>query len=72
VTGSGSNLVGLDNGATANKFTVMDREGHFLIDQLVELPSRVTEGPPAAIGTVANLAARMSRPVPTFEITSLA
>ena len=29
-------LVGLDNGGTANKFTVMDREGNFLIDRLVE------------------------------------
>ena len=46
---SGSHVVGLDNGGTANKFTVMDREGNFLIDRLVELPSRVTEGPTAAI-----------------------
>ena len=45
-------LVGLDNGGTANKFTVMDREGHFLIDRLIELPSRVTEGPSAAIGAL--------------------
>ena len=52
VSGSGSYLVGLDNGGTANKFTVMDREGNFLIDRLVELPSRVTEGPSAAIGAL--------------------
>ena len=52
MSGSGSFLVGLDNGGTANKFTVMDREGHFLIDRLVELPSRVTEGPAAAIGAL--------------------
>jgi len=52
VSGSGSYLVGLDNGGTANKFTVMDRDGHFLIDRLVELPSRVTEGPSAAIGAL--------------------
>ncbi len=44
-----SYVVGLDNGGTANKFTVMDRDGRFLIDRLVELPSRVTEGPAAAI-----------------------
>ena len=49
MTGSGSYLVGLDNGGTANKFTVMDRDGEFLLDELVELPSRVTEGPTAAI-----------------------
>jgi glucokinase len=45
-------LVGLDNGGTANKFTVMDRDGHFLIDRLVELPSSVTEGPVAAIAAL--------------------
>ena len=49
---AGSYLVGLDNGGTANKFTVMDRDGNFLIDRLVELPSRVTEGPTAAIGAL--------------------
>ena len=49
VSDSGSYVVGLDNGGTANKFTVMDRSGHFLIDRLVELPSRVTEGPTVAI-----------------------
>ena len=52
MNGAGSYLVGLDNGGTANKFTVMDRDGHFLIDRLVELPSRVTEGPSAAIGAL--------------------
>jgi glucokinase len=52
VSGSGSYLVGLDNGGTANKFTVIDRDGQFLIDRLVELPSRVTEGPSAAIGAL--------------------
>lgn len=45
-------VVGLDNGGTANKFTVMDGQGNFLIDRLVELPSRVTEGPAAAIGAL--------------------
>lgn len=42
-------IVGIDIGGTANKFTVIDGSGHFLIDQLVELPSRVTEGPEVAI-----------------------
>ena len=49
---SGPVVVGLDNGGTANKFTVMDRDGNFLIDRLVELPSRVTEGPAAAIAAL--------------------
>jgi predicted NBD/HSP70 family sugar kinase len=52
VSVSTSYVVGLDNGGTANKFTVMDREGRFLIDRLVELPSRVTEGPSAAIAAL--------------------
>jgi predicted NBD/HSP70 family sugar kinase len=52
MNGSGTCVVGLDNGGTANKFTVMDRDGNFLIDRLVELPSRVTEGPAAAIGAL--------------------
>lgn len=42
-------IVGIDIGGTANKFTVIDRSGRFLIDRLVELPSRVTEGPDVAI-----------------------
>ena len=45
-------IVGLDNGGTANKFTVMDRAGNYLIDDLIELPSRVTEGPGAALGAL--------------------
>lgn len=49
---TGSYVVGLDNGGTANKFTVMSRSGEFLIDRLVELPSRVTEGPVAAIAAL--------------------
>ncbi|HSJ92348.1 MAG TPA: ROK family protein [Ilumatobacter sp.] len=48
----GSYVVGLDNGGTANKFTVMNRAGEFSIDRLVELPSRVTEGPAAAIAAL--------------------
>ena len=49
---TGSYVVGLDNGGTANKFTVMNRSGEFLIDRLVELPSRVTEGPAPAIAAL--------------------
>lgn len=49
---SGRYVVGLDNGGTANKFTVMSRSGEFLVNRLVELPSRVTEGPVAAIAAL--------------------
>ena len=42
-------VVGLDNGGTANNATVMTPDGSFLVDRLVEVPSRATEGPAAAI-----------------------
>jgi predicted NBD/HSP70 family sugar kinase len=42
-------IVGIDIGGTANKFTVIDGSGQFLIDELHELPSRVLEGPDVAI-----------------------
>jgi glucokinase len=42
-------VVGLDNGGTANNATVMTLDGWFLVDRLVEVPSRATEGPAAAI-----------------------
>ena len=42
-------VVGLDNGGTAINATVLDRTGRFLVDRLVETPSRVSEGPVVAI-----------------------
>jgi glucokinase len=42
-------VVGLDNGGTAINATVLDRAGQFLVDRLVETPSRVSEGPAVAI-----------------------
>ena len=45
-------IVGIDIGGTANKFTVIDGHGEYLIDHLVELPSRVTEGPKIAIAAM--------------------
>ena len=42
-------VVGLDNGGTSNNATVLDLSGRFLIDGLLETPSRVKEGPAAAI-----------------------
>jgi predicted NBD/HSP70 family sugar kinase len=41
--------VGLDVGATATNATVLDAEGRFLVDRLVETPSRVLDGPDAAV-----------------------
>ncbi|HEY5357030.1 MAG TPA: ROK family protein [Streptosporangiaceae bacterium] len=46
-------VVGLDNGGTANNATVLDAGGRFLVDQLVETPSRVREGPAVAVEALA-------------------
>ncbi|GAA4717484.1 ROK family protein [Phytohabitans rumicis] len=42
-------VVGLDVGGTATNVTLINRAGHFLVDRLVEVPSRVLDGPPAAL-----------------------
>jgi glucokinase len=42
-------VLGLDNGGTANNATVMTPAGEFLVHHLVEVPSRVKEGPAAAV-----------------------
>ena len=47
-------VVGLDNGGTCNNATVLDAvSGKFLVDRLVETPSRVTEGPDVAVESLA-------------------
>jgi len=46
-------VVGLDNGGTTNNATVLDSEGRFLIDRLIESPSYVREGPEKAIEALA-------------------
>jgi predicted NBD/HSP70 family sugar kinase len=46
-------VVGLDNGGTANNATVLDASGRFLVDHLVEVPSRVLDGPVAAVEALA-------------------
>jgi glucokinase len=42
-------VVGLDNGGNKNNATVLDAQGEFLVKQLFERPSRVTEGPEIAV-----------------------
>jgi len=49
VTPSSWVVVGLDNGGTTNSATVLDDTGRFLVDTLVESPSRVREGPDVAV-----------------------
>jgi glucokinase len=46
-------VVGLDNGGTCNNATVLDATGSYLVDRLVENPSRVQEGPAAAVEALA-------------------
>jgi predicted NBD/HSP70 family sugar kinase len=46
-------VVGLDNGGTTNNATVLDATGQYLVDRLVETPSRVREGPSVAVDSLA-------------------
>jgi predicted NBD/HSP70 family sugar kinase len=46
---TGRVVVGIDNGGTKNNATILDEAGHFLVDRMHEVPSRVMEGPEAAI-----------------------
>jgi glucokinase len=46
-------VVGIDNGGTCNNATVLDAGGKFLVDRLVETPSRVLEGPAVAVEALA-------------------
>jgi glucokinase len=46
-------VIGLDNGGTKNNATVLDAAGRFLVDRMVETPSRVLEGPRIAVEALA-------------------
>jgi len=46
-------VVGIDVGGTKTNATVLSETGTFLIDRMVEVPSRVTDGPAAAIQAIA-------------------
>src|SRR5450432_1667666 len=46
-------VVGLDNGGTKNNATVLASDGTFLVDSLIETPSRVQDGPEVAIDCLA-------------------
>ena len=45
-------VVGLDVGGTKTNATVLSDDGRFLIDNMVEVPSRVLDGPAAAIEAI--------------------
>ena len=42
-------VVGIDNGGTKTNATVLDTAGEFLVDRMLEVPSRVADGPAAAV-----------------------
>jgi glucokinase len=48
----GAVVVGLDVGGTKTNATVLSENGRFLVDHMVEVPSRVLEGPGAAISAI--------------------
>jgi predicted NBD/HSP70 family sugar kinase len=45
-------VVGLDNGGTSNSATLLEGSGRFLVDRLIESPSRVRDGPDVAVGAL--------------------
>ena len=45
MSGATAVVVGLDVGGTKTNATVLDEHGRFLVDRMVEVPSRVREGP---------------------------
>ena len=45
-------VVGIDVGGTKTNATVLADDGTFLIDRMVEVPSRVNDGPPAAVAAI--------------------
>jgi glucokinase len=47
--GASAVVVGLDVGGTKTNATVLDDDGRFLVDRMVEVVSRVGEGPDAAV-----------------------
>jgi glucokinase len=50
---TGAVVVGIDVGGTKTNATVLDESGTFLVDRMVETPSRVVEGPDAALAAIA-------------------
>ena len=45
-------VIGLDNGGTSNSATLLDGSGRFLVDRLIESPSRVLDGPEQAVSAL--------------------
>lgn len=45
-------IVGIDVGGTSDNVTVLARNGAFLLDRMLEVPSQVLDGPPAALAAL--------------------
>jgi len=54
-------VVGIDVGGTKTNATVLSDDGRFLIDRMIEVPSRVTDGPAAAIEAIVAVVAAVLR-----------
>jgi len=65
-------VVGLDVGGTATNTTVLTAKGDFLVDGLMEVPSRVLDGPEAAIEALAEAVAEALRRTGTDPATVMA
>ena len=65
-------VVGIDVGGTKTNATVLRDDGTFLIDRMVELPSRVTDGPAAAIEAIVAVVAEVLREAGAEEQAVLA
>jgi predicted NBD/HSP70 family sugar kinase len=50
-------VVGIDVGGTKTNATVLTDDGGFLIDRMIEVPSRVSEGPAGAIQAIVDVVA---------------
>jgi glucokinase len=48
-------VVGVDNGGTSNNATVLDQQGRFLVNTLMETPSRVEAGPTVAVAAIGDV-----------------
>jgi glucokinase len=48
-------VVGLDIGGTKTNATILDQHGAFLLDTMMEVPSNVRQGPPAALKAISDV-----------------
>jgi glucokinase len=65
-------VVGLDVGGTTCNATVLTADGEFLVDRMVETPSRVTEGPDVTIAVLSEALAQVLALTGTARATVVA